>query len=56
LIAFLECTECGREVRVGVPDDATVRTVSAESSPTGTDHCRVTECEAGHEVRFAFRP
>jgi hypothetical protein len=55
LITVIRCGKCGGEVRVGVPTHATVRTVPQESTPSGDAHCRVTECEAGHPVRFAFR-
>jgi hypothetical protein len=55
LITVIRCGKCGGEVRVGVPRHATVTTVPRESTPSGDAHCRVTECEAGHPVRFAFR-
>jgi len=57
-VATLECPECGTSVTMGLPRNATVKSITVESRPEPDDErekVRRNTCENGHEFVVHFR-
>jgi len=57
-VASLQCPECGASVKMGLPMNATVKSITTTDRPEPDDErekVRRNTCENGHEFSVHFR-